>query len=249
MNINRPKKKPTDSDGHGTFLAGLIAAKTNNRKGIAGSSFFGNLKIMPLKFDFTTDQAISAINYAKSKSVPVINASWGGYGDDGYDPLLASAIAAYPGIFVTAAGNGDPDTEIGYNHDGGNPAQKMYPCDFDSANILCVAASDKSGKITSYSDYGATSVDVAAPGGSDSDPIFGLALKKNKNDWAEGTSLSTAYASAEAGLILSKKPTLSSAQVIEIIKSSVDLDPSLAGKTVTGGKINYFKALQMIASY
>ena len=87
-NINNPKKKPTDSDGHGTFVAGIIAAKTNNKKGIAGASFFGNLKIMPLKFDFTTDQAISAVSYAKARNIPIINASWGAYGEEGLDLVL-----------------------------------------------------------------------------------------------------------------------------------------------------------------
>jgi subtilisin family serine protease len=247
-NIDNPKKKPQDSDGHGTFIAGIIAAQTNNKKGIAGASFFGNLKIMPLKFDFTTDQAISAVNYAKARNIPIINASWGSYGDDGLDLLLKNAIAAYPGIFVTASGNGDPKTFLGYNHDGGDPSKKMYPCDFDLANIICVAASDADGALTAYSDYGATSVDVAAPGGTDASPIFGLALKKNKFVEEEGTSLSTAFVTAEAGLIMSKKPNLSSAQIIEIIKSSVDLEPSLAGKTVSGGKVNFQKALQMAAT-
>jgi hypothetical protein len=248
-NIDNSKKKPLDNDGHGTFLAGIIAAQTKNKKGIAGASFFGNLKIMPLKFDFTTDQAISAVSYAKARHIPIINASWGSYGEDGLDLLLKDAIAAYQGIFITAAGNGDPNTSLGYNHDGDDPNKKMYPCDFDLANILCVAASGKDGALTQYSDYGALSVDVAAPGGTDSDPIFGLDLKKNKYTEAEGTSLSVAYVSAEAGLIMAKNPNISAAQIIEIIKNSVDLEPSLAGKTVTGGKINFQKALQMAANY
>lgn len=248
-NINRPKKKPTDTDGHGTFLAGIIAAKTNNKRGMSGASFFGNLKIMPLKFDFTTDQAISAINYAKARNIPIINASWGAYGEEGLDLILKDTIAAYPGVFVTAAGNGDPETFLGYDHDGTDPSKKMYPCDFELANIICVAASGKDGSLTQYSDYGATSVDVAAPGGTDDDPIIGLDLKKNKFTEAEGSSLSVAYVTAEAGLLLSKKPGLSAMQVIEIIKNSVDIEPSLAGKTVTGGKVNFLKALQLAGSF
>jgi len=248
-NIDSPKKKPQDNDGHGTFLAGIIAAQTNNKKGIAGASFFGNLKIMPLKFDFTTDQAISAVSYAKARSIPIINASWGSYGEDGLDFALKDAIASYPGIFVTASGNGDPKTYIGYDHDGGDPNKKMYPCDFEIANIICVGASDKNGTLAEYSDYGATSVDVAAPGGTDDDPIFGLGLKKNRYVEEEGSSLSAAFVTAEAGLIMSKNSNLNSAQIIEIIKNSVDLEPSLQGKTVSGGKINFQKALQMAASY
>ena len=247
--INSPKRKPVDTDGHGSFLAGIIAAKTNNKKGLAGSSFFNHLRVMPLKFDFTTSEAISAINYAKAKNVPVVNASWGGYGEEGLDQALKDAIAAYPGIFVTASGNGDPNTNLGYNHDSGDPAKRMYPCDFELANILCVGASDKNGNLADYSDYGNLSVDVAAPGGTDNDPLTGLSYKKNKYTSAEGSSLSTAFASAEAGLIISKFPQLSFTQVIEIIKNSVDLEPSLLGKVATGGKINFQKALQLAGSY
>ena len=244
-NINKPKKRPQDLNGHGTFLSGVIAAKTNNKRGMSGASFFGNLKIMPIKFNFTTEQAISAINYAKARRIPIVNASWGGYGSKGLDPLLRDTIAAYPGIFVTAAGNGDPNTSLGYDHDSGDADKKMYPCDFDLANIICVGASDRFGNLTDYSDYGATSVDVVAPGGTDGDSIVGLDLKKNKFTYAVGSSVSAAYVSAEAGLILSRKPNLSAAQIIEIIKNSVDLKPSLAGKTTSGGKVNFQKALEL----
>ncbi len=249
INIDSPRKKPLDSDGHGSFLAGIIAAKTNNKKGIAGSSFFNHLRVMALKFDFTTAEAITAINYAKAKNVPIINASWGSYGAEGLDQALKDAIASFPGIFVTASGNGDPKTNKGFNHDGGNPNEKMYPCDFELANILCVGASDKNGNLADYSDYGNLSVDVVAPGGTDNDPITGLSNRKNKYISAEGSSLSTAFASAEAGLIISKYPNLSAAQVITIIKSSVDPEPSLQGKVLSGGKINYQKALALAGGY
>jgi len=242
-NFERPKKKPTDSDGHGTFLAGIIAGKTGNKRGISGASFSNHLKVMALKFDFTTAQAITAINYAKEKSVPVINASWGSYGNEGLDLELKNAIAAYPGVVVTASGNNS------LNHDGSDPEDKMYPCDFDLPNIICVGASDQSGNLADYSDYGATSVDVVAPGGTDADELFGLNKKKSGYSEAEGSSLSAAFVSAEAGLLISKYPNLSSAQIVEIIKASVDTSPGLSGKIVSGGKVNYKKALDLAATY
>jgi len=242
-NFEYPKKKLSDSDGHGTFLAGIIASQTNNKRGIAGGSFYNHLRVMSLRFDFTTAQAITAINYAKAKNVPVINASWGSYGDEGLDLALKDTVAAYPGIFVTASGNN------GYNHDSGNPDHKMYPCDFDLANIICVGASDRNGNLTDYSDYGAASVDVAAPGGTEDNGLVGLDKKKSNYTTAEGSSLSAAFVSAEAGLIISKYPNLSGTQVIEIIKNSVDTEPSLAGKVLSGGKVNFQKALQIAAGY
>jgi hypothetical protein len=242
-NFERPKKKPNDSDGHGTFLAGIIAGKTGNKRGVSGASYFNHLKVMALKFDFTTSQAISAINYAKAKNVPIVNASWGSYGDDGLDLALKEAIAAFPGIVVTASGNN------GLDHDGTDPEEKMYPCDFDLPNIICVGASDRSGNLAGYSDYGASSVDVIAPGGTDADELFGLNKKKNSYASAEGSSLSAAFVSAEAGLLVSKYPNLSGAQIIEIIKNSVDVSPSLTGKVVSGGKVNYKKALDLAATF
>lgn len=242
-NFEYPKKKLSDSDGHGTFLAGIIAARTNNKKGIAGGSFYNHLRVMALRFDFTTSQAITAINYAKNKSVPIINASWGSYGDEGLDLALKDTIASYPGIFVTASGNES------FNHDNGNINYKMYPCDFDLANIICVGASDRDGNLTDYSDYGATSVDVVAPGGTDGNELIGPDKKKSRYTSAEGSSLSAAFVSAEAGLILSKYPSLSGTQVIEIIKNSVDTNASFTGKVSSGGKINFQKALAMAGSY
>jgi subtilisin family serine protease len=242
-NFKQPKKKPSDSDGHGTFLAGIIAGKTANKRGISGASFFNHLKVMALKFDFTTSQAITAINFAKAKGVPVINASWGSYGEEGLDLALKDTIFAYPGIVVTASGNNS------LNHDGTDPEEKMYPCDFDLSNIICVGASDRNGSLADYSDYGATSIDVAAPGGTDTDELFGLNKKKNNYASAEGSSLSAAFVSAEAGLLISKYPNLSSAQIIEIIKTSVDTSSSLTGKVLSGGKINYKKALDLAAIY
>jgi thermitase len=242
-NFEYPKKKMSDSDGHGTFLSGIIGGVTNNKRGISGGSFFNHLRIMPLRFDFTTSQAITALNYANSKSVPVINASWGSYGSESYDLALKDAIANYSGIFVTAAGNSR------LNHDDANPNHKMYPCDFELPNIICVAASDRNGNLTNYSDFGSSSVDVAAPGGTDGDEIMGLDKKTSKYTTAEGSSISTAFVSAEAGLLLSKFPNLSSTQIIEIIKNSVDQNFSFAGKVLSGGRVNFQKALATAANY
>jgi thermitase len=242
-NFENPKKKPSDSDGHGSFVSGIIAAQTNKKRGIAGASFYNNLKVMPLRFDFTTSQAIQALAYANAKNVPVVNASWGGYGDDGLDLALKDAISGYSGVFVAASGNER------LNHDSGNADHKMYPCDFDLANIICVGASDRDGNIADYSDFGVSSVDVVAPGGTDGDPLIGLSDSKSRYSEAIGSSLSAAFVSAEAGLLFSKYPNLSGAQIIEIIKSSVDANASFSGKVSSGGKVNFLKALQAATAY
>ncbi|PGS53980.1 S8 family serine peptidase [Bacillus sp. AFS041924] len=147
-----------DGDEHGTHVSGTIAGAlegktTNDNKGVVGIA--PNVKILPLKFigpdGGTSADAIEAIEYAKSMGVKITNNSWGG---DEYDPLLKDAIENSQSLFVAAAGNEGWD-----NDEGGS-----YPASFDSANILSVAAVDNKGNLASFSNYGAESVDVAAPG-------------------------------------------------------------------------------------
>ncbi|XRG80483.1 S8 family serine peptidase [Rossellomorea sp. GAMAL-10_SWC] len=143
-----------DGDEHGTHVSGTIAAElTKDNKGIVGVA--PNVKIVPLKFigpdGGTTADAIEAIEYAKSIGVKITNNSWGG-GE--YDPLLEEAIENSNSLFVAAAGNDGMD----------NDEEGAYPASYESSNILSVAAVDNKGNLAPFSNYGAESVDVAAPG-------------------------------------------------------------------------------------
>ncbi len=142
---------PTGSS-HGTHIAGTIAAVKNNNKGIIGVS--PKTKIMAIKagdYSFDSANLIKSVNFARHNNAHVINASWGG---PGYDAALKSAIDAFDGVFIAAAGNSE------LNHS----VTPIYPCDYTSANIICVAAIDQTDTLASFSDYGAVSVDVGAPG-------------------------------------------------------------------------------------
>jgi subtilisin family serine protease len=148
--------EPTDYFGHGTHVAGTIAAAGNNGLGISGVMW--QAKIMPLRFlgvsgSGTTADAVSAVLYANAKGAHVINNSWGGAG---FSQALKDAIDASPAVVVCAAGNS------GTNND----AVPFYPASYTSANIISVAASDQNDMLASFSNYGATTVDVAAPGTS-----------------------------------------------------------------------------------
>lgn len=145
---------PDDAYGHGTHCAGTIAAVGNNSIGVTGVMW--NAKIMPLRFmgpngkGRNTD-AILAIRYATMMGADVISCSWGGAS---YSQALKDAIDATPALVVCAAGNDALNNDI----------TPHYPSSYTSRNVLAVAASTSTEQLASFSNFGATSVDVAAPG-------------------------------------------------------------------------------------
>lgn len=156
---------PTEGyESHGTHVAGIIGAEYGN--GIEGSGVCQKANIMsvrvvnPVTGDANTADIISGIDFAVDHGARIINMSLGGYG--GFDQLFSNAIsyAQSKGVLVVvAAGNGDS------NGNGVNVDQTpIYPCDFTQDNLICVAALDQSFQRASFSNYGATSVDVGAPG-------------------------------------------------------------------------------------
>jgi subtilisin family serine protease len=164
LNAYSGNDDPQDENGHGTHVAGITAAVGNNGVGVAGVSW--SAKIMPLRFmdasgSGTDSAAIQCIDYAIDEKVShgvdvvAINASWGASG--GYDAVMADAIQAAGNagiIFVAAAGNNGTD----------NGLEPFYPACYPCSNIISVGASDSSDVPASFSNYGATSVDLFAPG-------------------------------------------------------------------------------------
>ena len=139
-------------DFHGTHVAGTIAASVDDG-GVVGVA--PGVEIMALKFlcadGGSLSDAILAIEYAAEKDIKISNNSWGG---GGFSQSLKDAIEASGSLFVAAAGNASND----------NDASPSYPASYESPNILSVAAVDNRGQLAGFSNYGATSVDISAPG-------------------------------------------------------------------------------------
>lgn len=224
-----------DREGHGSFLAGLIASRVNNRVGIAGLSQQNHLKIMPLKFDFSTFEAIQAILFAKEKGIRIINMSWG---TNEFDQGLFEAIRDYNGLVFAAAGN---DAK---KHDDSN---HFYPCDFDLENVICVGASSENDEIASYSDFGADYVDLLAPGGNDLS-LISLDVKKDKYISGIGTSFATALVSGAAGMVLSANPSISNAQIKNSILANVRKKDNLEDKVSSSGILNILDSVKRTSS-
>jgi len=148
---------PLDYDQHGTHVAGIIAAKGNNGTGISGVMW--SARIMPLRFLGVTGsgdvaKAAEAIEYAADNGARIINASWGG---NDYSITLYNAIeyARQKNVLVVAAAG---------NETMNNDIDAFYPASFNLANIISVAASDRNDSLAYFSNYGAVSVHLAAPG-------------------------------------------------------------------------------------
>ena len=208
-------------DAHGTHVAGTIGAKENST-GVIGVA--PNVKIMSLKFigpdGGSTDGAIAAINYAKSKGVKVSNNSWGG-GE--YSQALYDVIKSSNSTFIAAAGN-DGDNIDSY------PA---YPAAYDLPNIVSVAAIDNQGNLDDFSNYGSKNVDVAAPGVSVLSTI-----PENSYAYGDGTSMAAPHVTGVASLVLAANPSFSSAQLKDTLMKSTTKLSSLTGKVASGGLVN-----------
>lgn len=142
------------ADYHGTWLASIIAAKSNDFNGIAGVA--PNVKIMPLKVMTNTgyiEDVIKAIDYAQSHGAKIANIGWF---TPGYSQALRDAIEHSPMLFVSPAG----DAYGGLNTD----ITQVYPADFKSPNVLSVTAVDRGGNLAYDTAFGRSTVDVAAPG-------------------------------------------------------------------------------------
>jgi len=227
---------PMDDNGHGTHCAGIIGAEGNNGEGISGINW--NVKIMPLKFlgrgGFgNVKDAIEAINYAIDRkkngvNLRVISASWG---STQRSKALEDAIKAAGDagiLFVAAAGNSSTD----------NDRRAHYPSNYDLPNVLSVAALDRNDLLANFSNYGAKTVHVAAPGREITSTWLGDQYRE-----ASGTSMAAPQVSGIAALIIANDAKISMAKLRERILKSSDPIDTLLGKVVVGGRLNAAKAL------
>jgi subtilisin family serine protease len=225
---------PSDSDEHGTHVAGTIGAKGDNAAGVAGVAW--DISIMPVKVArssdgaLTSDAIVSGFQYACGEGADVVNGSFGGEGH--YQPF-EDAVNACPGtLFVFAAGNGGID-QIGDDND----AVPHSPCTVNAPNVLCVAATDET-DLTWFSNYGWTTVDLGAPGLDVYSTVPG-----GLYDSFHGTSMAAPHVAGAAALALAHRPSLTAVELRNAIVNSVTPMPALAGWLATGGMLNVNGAL------
>ena len=225
-------------DDHGTHVAGTIGAVGGNSAGVAGMCW--SVKMLNAKFlgsqGGTTANAIKSVDYftdLKSRhalNLVATNNSWGG---GGFSQALADAIERANTaniLFVAAAGNS------GVNND----ASPHYPSSYANANIIAVASITSTGGLSSFSNYGATTVDIGAPGSGIWSTVQVRSKGKTVASYASysGTSMATPHVTGAAAMYASTHPGATAAQIKAAILGSAIATPSLVGKTATGGRLN-----------
>jgi subtilisin family serine protease len=252
-NNNQIYDSKANRDQHGTHVSGTIGAKGGNGSGVAGVNW--NIQIISGKFLGTrggsTLDAAEAIDYfvdlksRQSINLVAINASWGG---GGYSQTLHDSIirAAKAGILFCAAASND-----GLNND----VTPAYPCNIDSSkgtstetaasynNVIAVAAIDSTGTLASWSNYGAKTVHIGAPGVQILSTLPGLQL-----GYMSGTSMATPHVTGAVALYASTHPGASAAAIRQAILSAATTTPSLVGYTTTGGRLNLSQIIAPLAA-
>jgi|GEM_PF-5547914 len=226
-----------DNNNHGTHVAGIVLGVGQDI--FVSSVRESKIRIMALKFldstgSGTTSSAISAIEYAVNKGARVINNSWGG---PSYSQSLDEAYAAAYNagvVIVSAAGNSGTDNET----------TPMYPANFNTPSNISVLAATDTDTRASFSNYGATTVNVGAPGNSITSSVSGTGcIVPGCFQKMSGTSMAAPFVAGLAALALREAPQLSAYQIRSLILSSVDIIPALSGKVSTGGRVNAYKAI------
>jgi subtilisin family serine protease len=231
-NDNDPNPSSSD-DVHGTLVAGCVGAVGNNGIGVAGVSW--NSRIMPLRFDYDVASQVQAMNYARDHGAKIINASFGGPGYSQTEYNAIQALADSDILYVAAAGNDDSNIDR---------AELSYPANYDADNIVSVAALSRQGQISSFSQYGSLSVDVAAPGLQIITTAVHNSYSSADTNGVAGTSFSSPYVAGVAALIRAAYPNATYSEVKARLIESGQNGENAQVYTV-GGRVDADRAIEM----
>ena len=228
---------------HGVHVAGIVSAVTDNSKGVASvarNAKIASIKIFNSSGKSTLSYIIEGINYAKKNDINIINCSFGGAGWGSTSVnIVKSAIDAVPDIFIViAAGNIATSTP-----QADNDKVAVYPSQLtkDLDNVISVANTTSSDELSSTSHYGATSVDIAAPGTD----IYST-IPTNSYKIMSGTSMSTPMVTSTVAVMRAVNPNISAKEIKETLCSSSDKLSALTGKVISGGRLNAYNAVKAI---
>lgn len=244
---------PSDVEGHGTATAGTIGAAGNN--GIGASGVAWDISILPLKIaDAFGRLSLAAIvgahdyltmmitNYGHN--IVASNNSYGGFDQSFYADAPEGYSAERDAIerfiatgatFVASAGNSAYDND--------NPDFTFFPTSYNIPGLISVAATDNRDALATFSNYGAKTVDLGAPGVQ----VY-TTFNGGLYGYISGTSFSGPMVAGAVGLLKSFRPNASAVEIRQALIDSSDVLPSLQGKVVSGGRLNVYRALRIIGT-
>lgn len=243
---------PSDDNGHGTQVAGVLGAVGNNGKGMVGVAW--QVQMMACKClnsagAGSNSDLITCINYALANGAKIINASLAGTNSSQAVSNAIMSTRAAGIIFVAAAGNSNPQTSsTGVNIDL-NPT---YPASYNIDNIVSVAYTTQADALGQFSDYGATNVALAAPGDliysttCNNDTSYSSSFYVGLHIYGTGTSYAAPYVAGAGALLMAQYPADTYRDTIARLLNSTDPLPALAGKCRAGGRLDLWKALRTI---
>lgn len=234
VNVRKGSGSGGDADGHGTHVAGIVGGRGNNGTGVSGTCW--TAKLMPVRFmddhgRGSTSDAIAGLDYAVKEGAKVVNCSFGSSSKstalhDAIDDAQAGGV-----LLVVAAGNDGDSLE----------SHPTYPASYKDGNIVTVAATTSADALADFSNFGSTSVDLAAPG----DGIYST-YPTSSYRYLDGTSMASPYVAGAAAMLRGADPGLSYSQIRSALLGSVDELSALQGKIATGGRLNLDRALQRV---
>ena len=228
INAIRDTGDPADDAGHGTHVAGILGAVGNNGIGTTGVAW--QVQLMPLRFldrfgEGATSDAIQCINYAIDNGAKVINTSWGSNAFSGSLNGAISLALQADIIIVAAAGNERRNNDV----------IPLYPASYTQNNVISVAATTNRDGLAGYSNYGAKSVDLAAPG----DAILSTWHSSDQAyQTTSGTSMSSPIVAGAVALMRAHFPNATGPELVSRLLATTDPLPGLRGRCVSEGRLN-----------
>lgn len=235
-----PDNVPEDLDGHGTHVAGTVAAVRDNGEGVAGVA--PDATVLPLRGlgadgSGTVADIADAFDYAGDSGVEVVNASLGGPSGS---QTFRAVISSHPGtLYVVAAGNDGADVDVA----------PEFPCATDADNVLCVGASDNRDARAGFSNHGSANVDLYAPGVdiASTYPIGAEAPCDTGYCALNGTSMAAPHAAGVAALVAAAEPSLRGSGLRSALMAGAESKPAFSA-SVSGGRLDARGALAAVAA-